>query len=140
MEYKVGYKFTTKRRTITDADIILFAGLTGDWHPAHLDDIYAKNSIFGKRVIHGLLTLSILQGLLAQHRIVEDIIALLGINNVKFKSPVFIGDTIWSECEITDSRESKNKPGNLIVTIHCIGRKQDNTEVLEYDIIELMRL
>jgi len=60
VEYKVGYKFTTKRRTITDADIILFAGLTGDWHPAHLDDIYAKNSIFGKRVAHGFLTLSIL--------------------------------------------------------------------------------
>lgn len=77
--------------------------------------------------------------MLAQHKIVEDIIALLGINNVKFKSPVFVGDTIWSECEITDSRESKSRPGNLIVTIHCIGRKQDNTEILEYDIVELMK-
>lgn len=64
---------------------------------------------------------------------------MLGINNVKFKSPVFIGDTILSECEITDSRESKSRPGNLIVTIHCLGKKQDDSVVLEYDIIELMK-
>ncbi|ARM76997.1 dehydratase [Acidianus manzaensis] len=137
---KIGYKFITKRRTITEADIILFAGLTGDMHPAHLDEIYSKSSIFGKRVSHGFLTLSLLQGLLAQHEIINNIVALLGVNNVKFKSPVFIGDTIWSECEIVDSRESKGKSGNYVVNIHCVGKKQDNTEILEYDIIELMKL
>ncbi|QGA68108.1 MaoC family dehydratase [Sulfolobus sp. E11-6] len=135
-----GYKFTTKRRTITETDIILFAGITGDMHPAHLDELYAKSSLFGKRVAHGFLVISILQGLLAQHEIINKIVALLGINNVKFKSPVFVGDTIWSECEIVDSRESKSKPGNYIATIHCIGKKQDVTDILEYDVIELMSL
>ena len=133
-----GYKFTTRGMTIPDAAIFLYASLTGESHPAHEDDIYAKNSIFGRRVVQGLLTLSICQGFLSkEYGIIEYGKANLGINDVKFKHPVFPGDTIRVRGEVTSVRASKKDPENKIVRIKMTGFNQNEEEVISYETVLL---
>lgn len=90
---KVGETFTSRSRTITEADVVSFAALTGDWHPQHTDAIYGQQSIFGERVAHGLLLLSYSIGLVPN----EYVVALRRLKNVVFKRPVVFGDTIHVE-------------------------------------------
>ncbi len=133
-----GYKFTTRGMTIPDAAIFLYASLTGESHPAHEDDIYAKNSIFGRRVVQGLLTLSICQGFLSkEYGIIEYGKANLGINDVKFKHPVFPSDTIRVRGEVTSVRASKKDPENKIVRIKMTGFNQNEEEVISYETVLL---
>ncbi len=89
---EVGASLTSRARTITEADVVGFAGLTGDWHPQHSDAEWAEAGRFGERVAHGLLVLSYAVGLFAFDP--ERVVALRGIDDVTFKRPVLIGDTI----------------------------------------------
>ena len=89
---EVGASLTSRARTITEADVVGFAGLTGDWHPQHSDAEWAEEGRFGERVAHGLLVLSYAVGLFAFDP--ERVVALRGIDDVTFKRPVLIGDTI----------------------------------------------
>ncbi|HYH62652.1 MAG TPA: MaoC/PaaZ C-terminal domain-containing protein [Solirubrobacterales bacterium] len=89
---EVGASLTSRARTITEADVVGFAGLTGDWHPQHSDAEWAESGRFGERVAHGLLVLSYAVGLFAFDP--ERVVALRGIDDVTFKRPVLIGDTI----------------------------------------------
>jgi acyl dehydratase len=135
---KEGYKFTTRGMTIPDAAIFLYASLTGESHPAHEDDVYAKTSIFGRRVVQGLLTLSICQGFLARQEGLSDLTkANLGINGVKFKKPVFPGDTVRAKGEITSVRESSKNPQNRVVSIRMMAFNQNEEEVLSYETVLL---
>jgi len=135
---KEGYKFTTRRMTIPDAAIFLYASLTGESHPAHEDDIYAQSSVFGRRVVQGLLTLSVCQGFLSkEYGILEYGKANLGINNVKFKHPVYPGDTIWAKGEVTSVRESTKNPERKIVKISIIGFNHNEEEVISYETVIL---
>ena len=135
---KEGYKFTTRGMTIPDAAIFLFASLTGDSHPAHEDDLYAKNSVFGRRVVQGLLTLSICQGFISRQAGLSDLLkANLGINDAKFKKPVFPGDTIRAKGEIISVKDSKKNPQNKIVTIRMTGFNQNEEEVISYETVLL---
>ncbi|MEM3191680.1 MAG: MaoC/PaaZ C-terminal domain-containing protein [Candidatus Micrarchaeia archaeon] len=134
LKLEVGYEFETEGMTIPDAAIFIYAGLTGETHPAHEDDEYAKNSIFGKRVVQGLLTLSICQGFLSKNcDIRAKGKANLGMDNVRFLKPVFPGDTIRARAKIIDVRESKKHPENKIVKIQVKGVNQDNIEVISYE-------
>ncbi len=83
---------TTRGRTITESDIASFAALTGDWHPQHADAEWAAKSRFGERVAHGMLVLSYAVGLAPFDP--DRIVALRGVDDVTFKRPVLIGDTI----------------------------------------------
>jgi 3-hydroxybutyryl-CoA dehydratase len=87
-----GARFRTAGRTITEADLVSFAALTGDWHPQHADAAWAKRSRFGGRVAHGMLLVSYAVGLVRFDP--ERVIALRGLDGVVFKRPVAIGDTI----------------------------------------------
>lgn len=102
-ELQAGEEFASGGRTITEADIVSFAGLTGDWHPQHADADWAAHSEFGERVAHGMLVLSYAVGLVPIDP--EQVVALRGIDDVSFKRPVRIGDTIRIE-----GRVEKTKP------------------------------
>lgn len=91
-ELEPGARFTTRGRTITEADLTSFSALTGDWHPQHSDVEWAAKSQFSGRVAHGMLVLSYAVGLVPFDP--ERIVALRGIESVTFKRPVSIGDTI----------------------------------------------
>jgi 3-hydroxybutyryl-CoA dehydratase len=86
---------TSRSRTVTEADIVNFAGLSGDFIELHVSEAYAAKGPFGKRIAHGALVFSISTGLTVQTIKIDDtVIAFYGIDKLRFTRPVFIGDTI----------------------------------------------
>ena len=115
-EFKVGTKVITAGRTVTESDIVTFAGLSGDYNQIHTDAEFSKANGFGARVAHGLLVLSIASGLVVQTGVMEGtIIAFREVNNWKFSKPVFIGDTVHVELETTETKALPRLGGGAIV-------------------------
>lgn len=112
-ELEVGSSLTTKSRTVTEADVVNFAGLSGDFNELHMSEEYAKNTAFGKRIAHGMLGLSIKSGLVQQLDLYE-VVAFLGIN-WNFKAPIFLGDTVHVVQTIKSKRETKNPERGIVV-------------------------
>src|SRR5512147_1896550 len=106
-EFAVGDAVTTAGRTITEADIVNFAGLAGDYTQIHTNAEFARHSFFGQRVAHGLLLMSIASGLLAQLGIVEGTVLAFREVIWKFSLPVLIGDTILVEARVTSLKLAK---------------------------------
>jgi acyl dehydratase len=102
-EYQVGTVQESMGRTITETDIVMHAGQTGDFYPHHMDAEWSKNSVFGQRVAYGTLILSVAAGQLARE--MNEVAFSYGYDKVRFISPVFIGDTITSKAEIIVKRE-----------------------------------
>jgi acyl dehydratase len=113
-EIEVGEEYVSPGRTVTEADIVIFAGLSGDYNVLHTDAEFMKSSIFGERIAHGLLGLSIQSGLLTRGAHDYATIAFLGLR-WKFKGPIKIGDTIKVKARVSDKRET-SKPDRGIVT------------------------
>lgn len=116
-DLSIGTKYTTSSRTITEGDVAAFAALTGDFNRLHVDAEYAKKSVVGQRIAHGMLVASFMAGLTSRS-IVNQLMegALFGVleNTVKYPKPTFIGDTIHVEIEVVEQRETSN-PGRGIV-------------------------
>lgn len=108
--YQVGERWTSRGRTITESDLVLFSAFSGDWYPLHTDKEWASHSIFGQRIAHGMLVMSVATGLIRMDPGV--IIAFYGIDQVRFVAPTFIGDTIHVELEIVELKD--NQHGGLI--------------------------
>jgi acyl dehydratase len=114
----VGLAFRSPGRTITDADLVAFAGLTGDYSELHTSDVYARNSEFGRRVAHGMLGLAYAHGLMWARtgELRETAIAFLGIVDWRFVAPIFVGDTIFVNYRICELRDSRSRPTQAIAT------------------------
>jgi 3-hydroxybutyryl-CoA dehydratase len=95
-----GDAFTTRGRTVTEADVVGFAALTGDWHPQHADATWAAGSAFGERIAHGMLVISIAAGLVPFDP--ERVVALRRVSDATFKRPVRLGDTIRVQGRVAD--------------------------------------
>ena len=108
-ELEPGTRFRTRGRTITEADITTFSGLTGDWHPQHADAEWARTSAFGERIAHGLLVLSCAAGLVPFDH--ERVVALRRVRDATFKRPVAIGTTIHVEGRIAEVRPADAETG-----------------------------
>ena len=109
-EWDIGAEFQTASRTITEADIVNFAGISGDYNPLHIDEEFCKQTQFGTRIAHGPLVYSIAAGLLFQLHLYDDtLIAFLGFDSLKFTMPVKIGDTVRVRIEVLEKRET-SKP------------------------------
>ncbi|MET0203936.1 MAG: MaoC/PaaZ C-terminal domain-containing protein [Casimicrobiaceae bacterium] len=123
----VGMTFRSPGRTITDADVVAFAGLTGDYSELHTSDVYAKNSQFGRRVAHGMLGLAYAHGLMWPRtgELRETAIAFLGIDGWKFTGPIFVGDTIFVNYRIAELRDSKSRPSQAIAVFDVEVETQD---------------
>ena len=117
-DLRVGMEFRSPGRTITDADLVAFAGLTGDYSELHTSDVYARSSQFGRRVAHGMLGLAYAHGLMWARtgELRDTAIAFLGIGEWKFLQPIFIGDTIFVNYRIVELRDSKSRPTQAIAT------------------------
>ena len=127
----VGMAFRSPGRTITDADLVAFAGLTGDYSELHTSDVYAKSSQFGRRVAHGMLGLAYAHGLMWARtgELRDTAIAFLGINEWKFVGPIFVGDTIFVNYRIAELRDSKSKPTQAIAVFDVDVVDQDDRVV-----------
>jgi acyl dehydratase len=128
-DFEIGESFTTRRRTVTEADIVNFAGFSGDFNPIHMDETFARTTPFGRRIAHGMAVLSIATGLSQALGIFEGtLIAFLGLE-WNFLKPVFIGDTIYGVQKIASKRET-SKPDRGIVILEAEVLNQ-NGEVVQ---------
>lgn len=97
---EVGLQLTSGGRTVTETDLVQFAMLSGDWNPIHTDEEFARETIFGKRVVHGVCALTIMGGLMyAAGWFASTVEALLGFDELRFRTPLFVGDTV--RCRMT---------------------------------------
>ncbi len=109
-EWEVGKSFETAARTVTETDVVNFAGISGDYNPLHINEEYCKKTQFGTRIAHGPLVYAIAAGLLFQLHLYDDtLIAFLGFESLKFTKPVKIGDTIYAKVTVTEVTET-SKP------------------------------
>ena len=114
-EFEIGQAITSAGRTITEADVVNFAALSGDWNQMHTNAEYAARHPFGQRVAHGLLGLSIASALAARTGFIEDTaIAFREISEWKFSLPVFIGDTIHVRATVTETKPMARLGGGLV--------------------------
>ncbi|MDP8223431.1 MAG: MaoC/PaaZ C-terminal domain-containing protein [Candidatus Lernaella stagnicola] len=129
-DFEEGMHFVSKGRTITETDVVNFAGISGDYNPLHTNEQYAKTTIFGRRVAHGVLGIALMVGLNQSLGITEDTMhAFLGLE-WDFIRPVFIGDTLHLELEVESKRESK-KPDRGVVNFRCKMVNQHSEVVQE---------
>jgi len=130
-DYVVDTVTTSRGRTITESDIVNFAGLSGDFVELHTNEEYAKRGPFGRRIAHGALVFSISTGLTLQmttnH---EGIIAFYGMDKLRFLGPVFIGDTIHVTKRVAEKRMKED--GRGVIKFETIVLNQDDKPVVIY--------
>ncbi|MDV3222019.1 MaoC/PaaZ C-terminal domain-containing protein [Intrasporangium sp.] len=114
-DFAVGQTFTSQGRTITETDVVLFAGWSWDTNPPHTDAESMGESRFGERIAHGMLGLSVAMGLASRLGVFEDSsIALLGIDDWRFHAPIRIGDTVHVTVEITGTRRTSGGDAGIL--------------------------
>lgn len=129
-EFTVGQRFVHEiRRTVTDADNILFSALTYNPAAIHIDHAYAATTEFGRPLVNSLFTLGLVIGLSVQDTTFGTTVANLGMTETTFPVPVFAGDTIRVETEVIALRPSKSRPGQGIVTLAHTGLNQRDEAV-----------
>ncbi|MEO8559366.1 MAG: MaoC/PaaZ C-terminal domain-containing protein [Rhodospirillales bacterium] len=107
-EFAVGQRFETPGRTVTESDVMIFAGLTGDYNPVHTDEGFAASTPFGTRIAHGPMGIGMAFGLASRLDLIDGtVVALLGVT-WKFTAPVKPGDTIKAGIEVLQTRDVKN--------------------------------
>ena len=115
-EFEIGDSVESVSRTITETDIVNFAALSGDWNLIHTDAEYSKAQMFGQRVAHGLLILSIASGLAVRLGFMEDtVMAFRAVDGWKFSKPVFMGDTVRIRVTIEEKKEMARLGGGLVI-------------------------
>ena len=125
-EWEVGAEFFSSARTITEADIVNFAGISGDYNPLHIDEEFCKKTQFGTRIAHGPLVYSIAAGLLFQLHLYDDtLIAFLGFDSLKFTKPVKIGDTIHVRIEVLEKRQTSKPDRGVMKRLLQVLNQED---------------
>jgi acyl dehydratase len=112
-EFELNEKRSTGGRTVTETDIVIHAGQSGDFFPHHMDEEWCKTQPFKKRIAHGTLIFTIAVGLTAH--VINEVAMTYGYDRLRFIKPVFIGDTIKATVTISNIKEHK-KPGFGLVT------------------------
>jgi len=127
-EFEPGQHVTSPGRTVTESDIVSFAGLSGDFNQIHTDAEYSAAVGFGQRVAHGLLGLSIVSGLSVRTGLLEGtVMAFREVNDWKFVKPVFIGDTIRVEMQVMETKALPRVGGGTVVIKLDVKNQKDET-------------
>jgi 3-hydroxybutyryl-CoA dehydratase len=121
-------------KTVTDADVSLFAGLSGDFHRLHLDDEYAKQTPYGRRIAHGAMLLGFMStaSTILSDRLEERVPqpnVSLGYNKVRFTAPVFIGDTITTTITVTEKLEEQDR---VLCEERCVNQRGQLVAIAEH--------
>ncbi len=129
-ELEVGQRAVSRGRTITEADLVMFSAFSGDWYPLHTDKEYAAGTVFGQRIAHGMLVLSVATGLVPMKPGV--VVAFYGMDKVRFTAPTFIGDTIRVEAEVIE-KSDKGAFGVITVRQEIKNQRDEvcNTAILK---------
>jgi 3-hydroxybutyryl-CoA dehydratase len=126
-DFAVGEVLVTRARTITETDIVNFAALTGDWYPLHTDVEYAQKGPFGERIAHGMLILSIANGLMPLCDMA--IVAFYGMDKVRFTAPTKIGDTIHVELEVMEKQDKGDIGGIITLKEYVKNQRGENVSL-----------
>ncbi|MEN1970410.1 MaoC/PaaZ C-terminal domain-containing protein [Lentibacillus sp. N15] len=125
-DYHIGDTWNSRGRTITEADIVNFASLSGDWFPLHTNIEYAKDTPFKQRIAHGMLVLSIATGLLELEPGI--VVAFYGMDKIRFTNPTFIQDTVSLNMKVTDKID-KGETGGVIAA-ELVVKKQTGENII----------
>lgn len=136
-DFALGDRIVTGAVTITESHVVSWAGLTGDWVPLHLDEVYAAATPFGGRIAHGPLTFALALGLMTQTHAYDNVLAWLGTDRVRALAPVKLGDTVRAQATVSEVRESR-KPDRGVVTIAFEVTNQHGETVMTFDNTVLM--
>lgn len=126
-EIQVGDEIISPARTITEADITAFAGLSGDYNPLHTDAEFAKGTPFGQRIAHGLLGLAIASGLAARTGFIEGTTQAFTTLNWRFKAPIYIGDTVHLRAVVSRTRAMSSVGGGFVYLDMSLLNQRDET-------------
>lgn len=137
-DYVLGSTRRTSSRTITETDIVVHAGQSGDFYPHHMDAEWSSRSEFGQRVAHGTLVFTVGIGLAAADEVNEEAFTY-GYDRLRFVRPVFIGDTITSTVTIKESRPYLKRPGFGIIVEDVVVTKQNGDVVMACEHLLLVR-
>jgi acyl dehydratase len=123
----------TLGRTLTETDNVLFNSITMNTQPLHINADFAKDSLFGRPIVNGILTMGLVVGITVPDLTEGTLIGNLGYERVSHPRPVFCGDTIYVETEILESRPSRSRPDRGIVRFKHLGRNQHGEVVIELE-------
>lgn len=139
-EFEDDLLLETRGRTITETDVVNFAGLSGDFNPMHTNAVFAESTQFGKRVAHGMLGLSIATGLAYQMGFMEGtVIAFIGLD-WKFRAPVFIGDTIRVQLQVIKKREMRRAGGGFVtLDVKILNQNDEVTHKGEWTVLVALK-
>lgn len=124
-EFEIGQTAVSVGRTVTEADVVRFAGLTGDFNEIHTDAHYAAGHAFGQRVAHGLLVQSIAVGLATRLGVIEGTVIAFREMTCKFSLPVYFNDTIRLKIEIKELKALRRLGGGSVVMKYSILNQDD---------------
>ncbi len=128
-QFSKGQTFTTPARTITETDIVNFAGVTGDYNPVHTDEMFAAQSDFGERIAHGPMLVGISFGLLSRLDLLDGTVIALRDIQWKFEAPVRIGDTVHVVAEVVETHASRRATDRGFVSLQITLINQDKVLV-----------
>jgi acyl dehydratase len=130
-EFEVGRVFKHAiRRTVTETDNVLFSALTHNPAPLHIDHEYMRTqSEFGRPLMNSFFTLGLIVGISVNDTTLGTTVANLGLEDVRFPAPLFVGDTVRVETEVVAVRPSRSRPSNGILTLEHRGYNQDNVVI-----------
>lgn len=135
-EFAVGEEIVSSARTVTEADVVNFACLSGDFHPQHMNKEYAAKDPSGERIAHGLLILSMATGLLNQTGVFEGTSIAILETTARFVKAVKFGDTVRAIQKIVGKKET-SKPDRGVLSTQITVMNQDDETVLEADLVIL---
>ena len=129
-QFNLGDTFTSQARTVTEADVVNFAGLSGDFNPLHTDAEFGRSTPFGERIAHGMLVASMATGMSNWTGVFEGTTIALMEQLIQYKGAVKFGDTIHLELRVSDKKET-SKPDRGVVVFETHVCNQDGKTVIE---------
>ena len=126
-EFEIGDGIETAARTITETDVMVFAALSGDYNPLHTDAEFAKGTLFGERIAHGLLGLAVASGLASRLGFAEGTAEAFTTLEWKFRGPIRIGDTIHVRLKVRQKKEMARLGGGFVVFDVAVLNQRDET-------------
>lgn len=124
-EFQVGQEIVSPGRTITEADLVNFAGLTWDTNPMHTDAEYGKTTMFGERIAHGMLGLSFAVGLVWQMGVLEGTVVAFRELEMKFKAPLKIGDTMRVVAKVQETKPLRSAGGIVVIELRVLNQREE---------------
>jgi len=122
--YRIGDRWRSRGRTMTETDLVMFAALSGDWYPLHTDQEWAATTRYGQRIAHGMLVLSVATGLMVFKPGI--VLAFYGLDQVRFIRPTYIGDTLHVDLEV-QHLQNKGPTGGVVTCGLQIVKQTDET-------------